>query len=203
MQSLAYYTRICAAALLCARVCLYGLAAASPENRYVYEFCPFDNVTQTEARGKRGRFLLGLWSHWLDDAACDCDEAVESDGNANSNDDSIVNDGIVSDGNGASLSSSSSSLSSLSPDAGYDPLKSCRSLDSGLSNGDGSSQPESVCRSSSSSGGPGIGLDSLDWSRMVYTDGDNCSDFGPRRTVVEMQCGASGDFSVGEVRVAS
>jgi hypothetical protein len=72
----------------------------------VYEFCPFGNVTQTEAKGKRDRFLLGIWSHWHNDG----------------------------------------------------------------------------------------------WSQMVYSDGDECSDIGRRRTVVQLQCGAADEFSVGEVR---
>ena len=31
------------------------------ESRYEYEFCPFDNITQTEIKNKRNRFILGMW----------------------------------------------------------------------------------------------------------------------------------------------
>jgi len=144
-------------------------------NRYVYEFCPFENVTQTEARGKRDRFLLGLWSHWHSNVDCDNDLVDDSE------------DGGIIDG--APLPSTSTPDDSR----GHSMSETCRHHKNGLS--------RAITSSSSSSSGSSdeLAMRFPDWSRMVYTDGDNCSDFGPRRTVVEMQCGASGSFSVGEV----
>ena len=44
---------------------LVGECFSFEDDRYQYELCPFQNVTQTELKRRSNAFVLGVWGEWV------------------------------------------------------------------------------------------------------------------------------------------